>query len=63
LEFELGDDAKISAAAANRPEKIRIVSFTRSYFLTVGGDHVDGDEIVDGHAIFAGQPAESPAQG
>ena len=27
-EFELGDDAKISSAAANRPEKIRIFVFT-----------------------------------
>ena len=28
LEFELGDDTKISSAAANRPEKIRIFVFT-----------------------------------
>ena len=63
LEFELGDDAKISPAAANRPEKIRIFVFTCSYFLAFGGDQVDGDEIVDGHAVFASQPAEAAAQG
>ena len=28
LEFELGDNAKIPPAAANRPEKIRIFVFT-----------------------------------
>src|SRR4030095_5872388 len=63
LEFELGDDAEISPAAANRPEKIRVVGLACSYFLTLGGDHVDGDEIVDRHAVFARQPTEAAAQG
>src|SRR4029453_6426244 len=35
-EFELGDDTKISAAAANRPEKIPVFAFTGSYFFTLG---------------------------
>src|ERR1051325_9043364 len=53
LELKLGDNAEISPAPANRPEQIRAVGFARSYFPTLGRDHVDGDEIVDRHAVFA----------
>jgi hypothetical protein len=62
LEFELGYDAKISPAAANRPEKIRIFVLACPQLLALGRDHVDGDEIVDRHAVFASQPAEAAAQ-
>ncbi len=61
LEFELGDHAKVSTAASKCPEKIRVFFFTRAYFLAIGRDHIDGDKIVDGHAVFASQPAEAAA--
>src|SRR5689334_14715228 len=63
LEFKLCHHAKIAASATDCPEKIRIFVLTCSYLLAIGRNHVDGDEVVDGHAILASQPAKAAAQG
>src|SRR5689334_10425529 len=63
LEFKLCHHAKIAAAATDCPKEIFVLGCARPYFLTVHRNHVDGDEVVDGHAILASQPAEASAQG
>src|SRR5207249_8054690 len=61
-EFELGDDAEITAAAAQRPEKLRVVLLTRPKPFTARRHHFCRDEVIDGHAMLARQPAESAAE-
>ena len=39
-EFEFGDDAEITAAAAQRPEKLRVVLLTRPKPFTVRSHHL-----------------------
>jgi hypothetical protein len=61
-EFELGDNRKVTSAASNCPKQVGVFVLAGSDPPAVGGDHVDRDQIVDGHAIFACQPTESAAQ-
>ncbi len=49
------DDSEVPAAAAQPPQKIRVLVLTRPHVTAVGRDHIGADEIV------AGQP-ESPRQ-
>jgi hypothetical protein len=53
FEFELGDYRKVTAAASKCPKEVGVFVFARSDTLSVRGDHVYRDQIVDGHAVFA----------
>ncbi len=61
-ELEARDDAEIAAAAANRPEQIFVRVGACVEQFAVGGDHVGRNQIVDGHAVFAAEPAEAAAE-
>jgi hypothetical protein len=62
LEFEGGDDSEIAAAAAERPEQIRVFFRGRMHQVAVRRDHVGRKKIVDGQAEFARNPAEATAE-
>ena len=53
VEFELGDNREVAATATNCPKQIRVFIFAGPDFLTIGGDRVHGDKIVNGQAVFA----------
>ena len=62
LEIEDGDDAEIAAAAAQRPEQVRVLRRARAQQLAVGRDHVGETQIVDCQAEPPGDPAEAAAK-
>ena len=62
-EFEGGDDAEIAATPADRPEQVGIVVGIDMQAGAVGGDEVGREQVVDGHAVQAAEPAEAAAQG
>ena len=61
--FERRDNTEIAAAAAQRPEQIRIVGRAGRAELAIGGDHLGGDQVVHGRAVLAHQPAQTAAEG
>ena len=63
LERERCDDAKIAAAAAERPEQIRIFVGIRFYKFAVRQDNVGGEQIIDAQSAFAGEMTDAAAQG
>src|SRR5690606_6192918 len=63
LELELGDDAEVAAAAAQPPEQLAVAVPAGSDVLAVGGDEREGDDVVAGQAVLAGQPAHAAAEG
>src|SRR5271156_4809538 len=63
LELERGDDSEIAAAAAQRPEQVGVLRFTRAQELALSRDHVGGYEVVDRQPELAGRPAKTAAQG
>ena len=62
LEVEARDHAEVAAAAANRPEQIGMRAGIHLPDLAIGGDKLDAEQAVDGHAVFAGQIPYSPAE-
>ena len=62
LELELGDDAEVRAGATDTPEEIRVLVLARGDELAVGGDDVDGEQLVDGQPEFPHQPADPTAE-
>jgi len=60
--FEGGGNAKISAAAAQGPEQIRVVLLTGMSKLAVRTDDVDADQVVDAEPETAHQQPDSPAE-
>src|SRR6267378_919475 len=63
LELEKGDNAEISTSAAERPEEIVVFRSTGSEHFRVGCDHLRRQQIVDGHPVFANQPANTTSEG
>ena len=53
-ELELGDDAEVAAAAADRPEQVRVLGLGGGPRLAVGGDHARRDQVVDGEPADPG---------
>ena len=47
LKLELGHDAEVAAAAAERPEEVGIFICAGPHVLAVSGDDFRGDEVVD----------------
>ena len=60
--FERGDDAEVPAAAAHTPEQIGVDTLARGHELAVGRDEIDREQVVDGGAVLAHQPADAPAE-
>ncbi|MNT64995.1 hypothetical protein D3C72_2029430 [compost metagenome] len=63
LEFEHGDHAKIPAPAPDGPEQVFVVLLAGVQELAVRGDDIRRQQVVDGQAIPAAEPAEAAAQG
>jgi hypothetical protein len=63
LEREFGDDAEVPAAAANRPEEVRVLVGTRLHEASVREDDLRGQQVVDREAVAAGEVAVAAAQG
>src|SRR6516225_7144919 len=61
-ELERGDDAEIAPASAQRPEEIRVLLLARPHQLSVSGDDVGRDEVVDREPELPGGPAEAAAE-
>src|SRR5882724_411117 len=59
---EGGDDAEIAAAAAQAPEEIGVALGAGGDDGALGGDDLAGQEVVDGEAMFAHQPADAAAE-
>ena len=52
-EAEPGRDAEVAAAAADRPEQVRVRLGVHAEELAVGGDDLGGEEVVDREAVLA----------
>jgi hypothetical protein len=63
LIFEGCDDSEIAASTAQAPEEVRVLRGAGGQEATVGRDHIGRDEIVDGQAVLAGEPAEAAPEG
>jgi hypothetical protein len=61
-ELELGDDAEVAAAAAQRPEQVGMGGPRRPHDLPVGQDHFGGEKRVDRQPVTAHQPPEAAAE-
>jgi hypothetical protein len=61
-ELELGDHAEVAAAAAERPEQIRVLGCRSARDPPVGHDDLRGLEVVDAQPGLPGQPAHPAAQ-
>ena len=60
--LERRDDAEIAAAAADRPEEVRIALVITGDEHAVGRYHVRRDQIVAGQAVGAAQIAHAAAE-
>src|SRR5690606_16379107 len=56
-----GDHAEVAAAALERPEQVWVLVLGRAQPLAAGGHDVRGEEVVDGEAVLAHQPADAAA--
>ena len=61
--FEAGGDPEVSAAAAKGPEEIGLLLLAGPQDLAVGGDELDGPQIIERQAVLAHQPAQPAAEG
>jgi hypothetical protein len=50
LEVHAGHNAEVAAAAAQRPEEIRVLLLARFQHATVGCHHLGGEQVVAGEA-------------
>ena len=62
-ELEGRRDPEVPAGAAEAPEELRLVRLGRAYEPAVGGDELDGSEVVDREPEVALEPADSPTEG
>src|SRR5262249_50726489 len=63
LELERGDDAEVTAGAANRPEEIVVLVRARAADRAVRGDDVDRKERVDREPVLSAQMTGAAVQG
>jgi hypothetical protein len=62
LKQETGDDAEVAAAAADRPEQLRVLCLAGGDHATVGEDEVGGEQVVDRESVLACQVAGTAAE-
>ena len=56
-------DPEVAATAAYRPEQVGVLVLARPYELALGGDDVDGEQLVDREPVLARDPADPAAEG
>ena len=61
-ELERRDDAEVAAAAAQRPEQVRVLLGGRPDQLALRGHQLGRDQVVAGEAVLAPQPADAAAE-
>ena len=61
-ELELGDDAEVAPATPHAPEQVGVLVLARRQHLPVGGDDVDGLQLIDREAVLAHDPADPTAE-
>jgi hypothetical protein len=61
-EFELGDNAEVSAAAPQAPEQVCALGLVRPDDLPVPGHQLKGRHVVAGQAELPGEPTHPAAQ-
>ena len=61
--LEFGDHAEVAAAAAQRPEQVRVLLGAGPQHLTCGSDDPGGQQVVARQPVLRGEPAEPAAQG
>ncbi len=61
-ELEPGRDSEVTAAAADRPENVRMCLGVGAQDLAVRGHDLSGQQIVDGQAVLAHQEPYAAAQ-
>ena len=61
-ELDRGHDAEVAAAAAQRPEEVRVVLGVGAHEPAVGGDELERGHGVGLQAVLAGQPAHAAAE-
>jgi hypothetical protein len=62
-ELEAGHDAEVAAAAADRPEQVRMLGLVCDELATVGGHDLDREQRIDRQAVLAHQPTDPAAEG
>src|SRR5206468_3521287 len=60
---ERRDDAKVASASSQGPEEVLILFGAHAYQAAVGRDYIGGEEVVQGEAVLAAQPADAAASG
>ena len=61
-ELEPGRDAEVPAAAANRPEQVRLTLLVDLAHLPVGRDDLRSEQAVDGEPMEAAEEADASAE-
>ena len=61
-EPERADDAEVPASASQRPEQVGVIVGRCPDDLALGRDHLGLDEVVDGEAVLAHEPADAATQ-
>src|SRR5690606_10821925 len=62
LELEVGDNAKVAAAAANAPEEFAVFRLARAHHTPIRGDHLDRQQVVTTQTPLVTQPAKTAAE-
>src|SRR5690606_1398085 len=61
-ELKAGDDTEVTAAAPNRPEKVRVIIMIHVARLAVSGHDFSGQQVINRQDILADKQADPPAQ-
>ena len=61
-ELERGRDPEVPAGAAEAPEELRLLGLGRADESAVGGDELDGGQVVDREPEVALEAADSPTE-
>src|SRR5215218_7427097 len=61
-ELELRRDPEIAASSTETPEEVGVLLLTGLYELALGGDEVDGEQVVDGEAELSHRKADPAAK-
>jgi hypothetical protein len=62
-ELQRGHNAETPAAAAQRPEQVRVMIRVDSAHPAVNGDDLRGEQVGAGQTVLAGEPAHPAAEG
>ena len=63
LKLQRSDHPEVSAATPESPEKILMIRIVRRENSALGSHNLARQQIIDGHAVLAKQPANTTAEG